>query len=807
MDLLAAWLLFPLVLVGVSLGIGLLLERAVGCRVQGALLLPLGFAGALVVSRALIASSTSADFTTAALLGLAILGAIVGSRRARSSRIDVAPVLAAAGVFLVAGAPIVLSGSPSFGGSRSLPDTSHQLALASFLPEHGLDWQAIEPSSYRLNLEKYIVTAYPVGSQAAFGALSPLGVLDPAWLYQPYLCFVVALISLSLYALLADVIKRRVERGLVAFIAGQPALVVSFALQGSIKEISALAMVTLTIALAAAALRESWSARSYFALAVSAAGALGALGPAAAAYVGPLLVVAVVAWLMKTVRAPTGRELITAVGIVAFGVLLLLPLLGTAQTAYDVNSGTLSLAEDLGNLPEAVERGQATGIWLNGDYRYPPGGNGKTLTVALWILVVLAALMGVAWSVRSRAGGALLLILPLGVTSAYLLHRGSPYADAKVLTILSPAVLCAALLGAAYLRQAGRRRAVAGLALAVVISAGVLASNAMLYHDVQAAPYDRYSELLDIGERLEGRGPTMLTDYDELSQYLLRKAQPYTQPEWPHGYRVGRLDNPEFRPTLKTPIDVDHLSNRYLQSLSAVVIRRSPVASRPPANFERTWEGRYYEIWRPGRNPRFTVVEHLPLARDVFQPGAPAPCREVRRMAASARTLGGRLAYVSRPRLVRITPTGLPPSPGWFEFGGYPGAVVPNGPGRVTATLELPEGRFQLWLEGEFGRGVSVRVGGRETGSVAYEMGNPGQYFPVGRVDLDGGPERVEILRGGGDLRPGNGGGADSSLRHIGPLVFSPPDNERRTVRTVAPRAAAKLCGRSLDWIEVVMPR
>lgn len=806
MDLLAAWLLFPLVLVAVSGGIGLLIERAAGVRLNGSLLVPLGFAGALVTSRMFTASPVSADFTLAALLVLAVLGGVLGRRRVRAAHVDWAPVLAAVGVFLVAGAPVIFTGSPTFSGSRALPDTSHQLALAAFLPEHGRDWESQELSSNRLNLEKYIVSAYPVASQATLGALSPLGLIDLAWLYQPYLSFVLALIPLSLYALLASAVRRRLDRGVVAFVAGQPALTVSFALQGSIKEITALSVIVLTAALAAASIEARWRARAFLVVAVSVVAAFGSLGPAAGAYVAPIVLVAAFGWAYRTLRSPSLAEVATALGVIVVGLTLLLPLLAGAETAYQANSAVLEMPEDLGNLAAALQPEQAAGVWLNGDYRYPVGST--TLNKLLLIVVIASALGGLGWSLRRRALAPLVLIVPLGLVSAYLLRRGSAYADAKVLAVAAPAVVTSAVLAAAYLRQDfGRVGRIAGVVLAAVIAGAVLASNAMTYHESQVAPYNRYSELLEIDHELEGKGPTLLTDYDEFSQYLLRDALPYTQPEWPHGYLPGALDDPARRPSLKTPIDTDHLRNLYLQSLPAIVTRRSPTVSRPPASFERTREGRYYEVWRPRRDRAFTVVEHLPLGASVFQPAAPAPCRAVRRMAAAARTLGGRLAYVRRPPLFRLTPAGLPAPPSWFAFGGYPQALVPTGAGEVDATVRLPRGRFDLWLEGEFGRRVSVRVGGRETGGVEYESGNPGQYFPVGRVDLAGGRKRVAMLQEGGDLRPGDGGGADSSLRHIGALVFSPPENERRAVRTVAPRSATRLCGRSLDWVEVVVPR
>jgi hypothetical protein len=43
-----------------------------------------------------------------------------------------------------------------------------------------------------------------------------------------------------------------------------------------------------------------------------------------------------------------------------------------------------------------------------------------------------------------------------------------------------------------------------------------------------------------------------------------------------------------------------------------------------------------------------------------------------------------------------------------------------------------------------------------------------------------------------------------SRARHIGPLVFSPPGNAAREVQTVAVEDREELCGRRLDWADVV---
>jgi hypothetical protein len=432
-------------------------------------------------------------------------------------------------------------------------------------------------------------------------------------------------------------------------------------------------------------------------------------------------------------------------------------------------------------------------------------------------VVAAAALLGLGWALRRRALGPLLLILTLVSVSAYLLRLGSPYANAKVLMILSPAVLLAAVLGVVFLADARRR--VEATLLAVVLAGAVLGSNALAYHGVQSAPYHRYRELLRINERFAGKGPTLFGEYDEFAGYLLRDTRPYAEPEHALEYAgeparsPNGLVDPVHRPSVKTPIDIDDLNPQYVQSLPTLVLRRSPTVSRPPANFRRVFAGRYYDVWRRERGPGAPKVrDHLALGADVFSPGGAPRCSDVRNLAREARRIGGELAYVERPQLAKFDPLIsllLRQAPSrWFRYGAYPHAIVPDGQGDIQGPVHLRQGgRVRLWLEGSFARGVKVTVDGRKAGEVAYESGNPGQYLPVGELRLEPGTHWVHLFRGGGSLWPGNGGGSPSSIVHIGPLVFSPAANEDRTVRTVSASYAAKLCGRSLDWIEVVTAR
>src|SRR2546423_5100366 len=100
-----AWVLFPLVLAAVGLGWGMLIERAAGARVNDALRLPLGLAGALVVAGTLTAFSATAR----AAAPVVAVGAIAGVLASwRAWRLSPWPLLAAAGVVLAYGAPVLL---------------------------------------------------------------------------------------------------------------------------------------------------------------------------------------------------------------------------------------------------------------------------------------------------------------------------------------------------------------------------------------------------------------------------------------------------------------------------------------------------------------------------------------------------------------------------------------------------------------------------------------------------------------------------------------------------------------------------
>lgn len=236
MSLILAWVLFPLVLAAIGLGWGVIVERAGALRLNGALLLPLGLAAALVVAGTLTASSATAP---AAVTVVAVGGAVGLVFAWRWRRWPGGwPLLAAVGVLLAYGAPVLLSGQATFTGYVKLDDTASWFNLIDNVMSHGRSLTELPPSTYKLELEAEN-PAYPLGSFMLVGVGRALTGVDAAWVFQPYLACCGAALALCLYALMAPVVPSVRIRALLAFAGAQPALLYGYSLWGGIKEMRA----------------------------------------------------------------------------------------------------------------------------------------------------------------------------------------------------------------------------------------------------------------------------------------------------------------------------------------------------------------------------------------------------------------------------------------------------------------------------------------------------------------------------------------------------------------------------------------
>ena len=152
-------------------------------------------------------------------------------------------------MFAVFAAPVVLSGNATFGGYIKLDDTATYFAMTDRVMEHARSLAGLAPSTYEATLATTIAIGYPTGSLMPLGIGHQLLSYDIAWLFQPYLAFLAAMLGLSLYAVLERVIAPRALRAGAAFLAAQPALLFGYGLWGGIKELSGAWLLALIAAL------------------------------------------------------------------------------------------------------------------------------------------------------------------------------------------------------------------------------------------------------------------------------------------------------------------------------------------------------------------------------------------------------------------------------------------------------------------------------------------------------------------------------------------------------------------------------
>ncbi len=789
--MIVAWLLFPLVVLAACLGCGLLVEWLAGWELPGTILVSLGLALIMVVATLTTDSATTAPVTTPLVIVLALAGLGLGRGRLRALRPDGWAVGVAVGVFCVCAAPVVASGSASFLGYFVLNDAIFHFALINQLLSHGHDISHLPLSSYQAVLNSYLTTSYPTGADLPIGVLRPLVGEDVAWIFQPYMAMIVALGGAAVYELLRETVAYRPLRAVAAFISAQAGMLFAYYLQASIKEVATTWIITVTIVLVFATLARGMRLRGLLPLVVATFAGLDLLDLAIAPWLAlPLVVFIVIAgWRVRhVVRRQSRRRLILGVGgAVIVLAAVAVPVIQRASTFLSVATAILTQKGDLGNLLSPVSKWEMTGIWPIGDFRLPAAH--QHLAFVLIGVELVSAVFGTLWAIRTRRYAPLVLLVGNGIAAAYLLHRGSPYADAKVMMVFSLTAVATAMLGPAAFYDSGRRIEAWGIAAA--IAAGVLWTNALGYHDASVAPRARLQELASIGQRFSGEGPSFYNLADEFAAYFLRQTAPTDTSLSPAAPRPGIAAPPG-----RAPWDLDDLPLTTVESFRLLVLGNAALTSRPPANYRLAYQGRYYDVWERTRSP--TVLSHLPLGGTLYPASIPR-CSLVRSTAAQAAREHARLAYVVRPPSPAMVPTKAARPATWVAVDPFT-VTLDGGAGMASAHVQTPQaGEYQVSVEGDISQRLRVLVDGRQVGTVAYQLGPPGQITPVGTISLAAGVHTVAVARPGANLSPGDGGLG----RSLGPVLLVRGPTVP-AVSEIAPAQARSLCGQSLDWIEIV---
>jgi hypothetical protein len=259
--MLLAWVVYPLVLLALCGGLGLLLDALCGRRLPGALVAPAGFAALIVIAQAMTIAEATAPYAASLAILLAGVG-VVASMPWRFGRPDPWAIAVAFAAFLFFAGPVVLSGEPTFTAYGTLGDTPTWLAIAERAMEHGRDLGGLAPSTYQVNLEETLGSGDPIGAVLPLAAVQRLLGGEVAWHFQPYLAVLGALLTLCAWQITAaDFDHTRVgsksagpldprPRALLAFLAAVPALVFGYAGWVGVQELTAATLIVLAVALA-----------------------------------------------------------------------------------------------------------------------------------------------------------------------------------------------------------------------------------------------------------------------------------------------------------------------------------------------------------------------------------------------------------------------------------------------------------------------------------------------------------------------------------------------------------------------------
>lgn len=807
--LLVAWVIAPLLVALASAAIGEAVGAACSLRL-GYLTVPTGFFAGIVVMTAALRVGVTGRGAVAAALVCVVVGAVVAVRERRRTRADrprepggrpwVWPTLAGTAAYALALAPLVGSGRSGILGYVLNNDPSVHIVMIDWLRDHGAAAIANPDSSYTAaaNLAS---SGYPLGGHVWLIFAGLVTGTDTFHLWTPFMATAGGILAFAAFALVRSIGLTPPIAAAAAVLVASGYLPYSFQAESGFKEIAMAASVLTFAALFERAVDAGLTVRRSIPALLTAAGAAATFSLAAAAWLGPAVAIAAL-WLVRAVirgrRAGRGRIFASpsrvAVAVAAL-IAAAVPVLITAWRFLDANRADFESPLQVGNLLAPVPFGEAFNIWFGHDYRYPTPVEPDLTTAAIVATAILAGIGCLAILWRRRPAPLLALLSGAAGTGAIVLTSESIYYEVKSYVVIAPVLGLATVAGLVWLHRRPRLSPVA-VVLAAALAVGVLASDALVYAGAWVTPKERLGGLVEAGRRVPGDGPVLINDREYYAKYLLRRLRPWNSwEEWQpfRGFRWGEIPPPPPR----SP-DLDDYKDDLMARFPAIIERRRPGGSRPPGNYSKAFENRWYQVWlRTSRPPRV----HLPLGIGSLSGSARLDCgaRAARELLRAARGRGRTLRIApARPR-PKVAPT--------FNWGGT--EVLEPGPARNFVKLRGGQGyayarlrpgvRYRVWIQGAYGPGVRVTVGRRQLGEVRSDQEQFSGWHLVGEfVNSRRGAEAAVT----GLDRPWLlAGSAWKDL--TGPLAFERSDSEPQ-LRTIPATAAASLCGKRLDWVELI---
>lgn len=803
MNFLAAWILAPIALFFLSLGLGLLIHnRRSAAGLSLAQLVGMGFALMVAIGSFLIEFKGIARFTTIAVSVLALIGLVLGRKKIRNFLKRRYELFVLTSSFILAGLPVLTYRKISWPGWVQLDDTATFLAITDWIMSKGrsLPEKLISTNdrviqvvlggsfygTYDANTNSTAFD-YPVGSLIPLGVTGRLLNIDLAWIYFPYLAFCLALTALLFYSFTNTVFNRKWVASLVAITSASASTYYAYALWGGIKELSLVPVLTLSILLLSK-LKESGirnrDGRNTSLLYLLSAGAIYALaGKSGFGFIlGELALFTLFYFVTKRFQFSVRKSLIALVAV------LILLYLTKDLISNFFNKYLIPEIPDSGNLARPVNMLQVLGIWPSGDFR---GDIYWQPYSYLALAIVIALLLLGLWS--SFKTERLLTLIGVVLTFAIVIYSSifsGIWLTGKAIAVASPFFLLTAFIGVAQLRKTKRLRFVATLSLTLLVL-GVGTSNYLGYRHTWLAPSEKVQELAQIGKRFKDQGPALMTDYSVIgARYLLRNLQAESASE----LRVNLIpmrDGSELQKGFAA--DIDLFENSEISKYPLLVLKHTAAASRPLFNYDLAFEGKYYDVWKINEKAPKNI-ESIGFGTNYVPAGAPS-CKFLKNQ---VKDVSGKVYSAIRTpvSLVDLSEGQLPTN--WRKEENAFGAVTPGSGGTITSILEVYEsGDFQLFLSGSFGGKLTLTIDSKEVfrGKTFFE-GNRFLSNYLTTTKLSAGKHLLQVTYSKPLLSPGAG-----VIETLGPIYLTTETAAKSKVVSLPAESINELCGKNLDWL------
>lgn len=793
----------PLAMWVLCLGCGLALERLLRVRLNNALLLPLGLCVALALIFPGYAAGAGDALAIVLLVGVTLAGLVLAKDGLRARLNPGWPGAAGLAAYALYMLPVIAYGHWTWSGYDFVNDSAFEMLFASHIQGYGLTLGNIPLTSEQQFLMSYLNSGYPLGTQSLLGTLSGLTHTEAAVLYQGFISSLAALGAVALATVPRGLLGAR-RAALVGFGAIAANLTYQYALQGGIKEIGLLATLCAGVALGREAILLARPYVGAVLMAVVAAAALASYNAVAVPFLGALVLFLGLGLLFVRRERPSLRWIgPLAVGLGLAG-LLAIPSLVSFQTFFEVartGQGSTGVgATQLGQLLRPLPLSQLSGVWLSGEYRLAIASHHAGLLTAIATAAILLAIVpALAWALWRRKPAVPVAVGTAGLVLLVVLPRASPYSQGKLLAMSSPLVVLGGLVGLLSLRalpgESGRRAGVLGAAAAAAATLAIVASDILAYSHDTVAPTAQIEAIRETGDHFAGRGLVLWNEFEEYAKYFARAAKISVPFEALTPQQV-QLRSPTYFYGHYFDLDQELLS--FVEGYPIVVTRRSPAASRPPANYKLVYENAYYLGWERTSTPR--VLEHLPL-QQLYSPSQVVQCSALGPIVAKA-PHGSRLVVAVAPEVSLFEPTSdLTRSGGWPVDPNQAASVETITPGHAEGVIVAKhEGSYAVWVQGDFPRPVHVFVAGHEVGSVSGKN-TPGQWLQAATLHLRAGKYEVRVVKTAGHRHFGPG---EWGTGTIGALALQRQVPER--MRSLPLSRWRTLCGTEADWVEVVRP-